>query len=163
MVVFFIILAIILLYLSVELILCNNAVKKAYRRLETYNAQSIELSNGKMTYVDSGKGEVLFVVHGICGGYDTIDMMKDKQNDYRIIVPSRFGYLGSEMPSDTSPSNQVNAFIELLDKLNIDKVYFFTLWHQLILNTLFKISFFCYIEVQHPRKNTFNYYPYRKT
>ena len=121
----FIILAIILLYLSVELILCNNAVKKAYRRLETYNAQSIELSNGKMTYVDSGKGEVLFVVHGICGGYDTIDMMKDKQNDYRIIVPSRFGYLGSEMPSDTSPSNQVNAFIELLDKLNIDKVFLF--------------------------------------
>lgn len=121
----FIILAIILLYISVELILCNKAVKQAYRRLETYNAQSIELSSGKMTYVDSGNGEVLFVVHGICGGYDTIDMMKDKQNDYRIIVPSRFGYLGSEMPSDTSPSNQVNAFIELLDTLNIDKVFLF--------------------------------------
>ena len=50
----FIILAIILLYLSVELILCNNAVKQAYKRLEAYNAQSIELSSGKMTYVDSG-------------------------------------------------------------------------------------------------------------
>ena len=35
----FIILAIILLYLSVELILCNNAVKQAYKRLEAYNEQ----------------------------------------------------------------------------------------------------------------------------
>ena len=121
----FIIIAAILLYLSVELILCHNAVKQAYRRLETYNAQTVELSSGKMTYVDSGEGEVLFVVHGISGGYDTIDMMKDKQGDYRIIVPSRFGYLGSDMPQDTTPLNQVNAFIELLDKLNIDKVFLF--------------------------------------
>ena len=121
----FIIIAAILLYLSVELILCHNAVKQAYRRLKTYNAQTVELSSGKMTYVDSGEGEVLFVVHGISGGYDTIDMMKDKQGDYRIIVPSRFGYLGSDMPQDTTPLNQVNAFIELLDKLNIDKVFLF--------------------------------------
>lgn len=120
----FIIAAVILLYLSIELILCNGAVKRAYKRLDDYNAQTIELSCGKMTYVDKGNGEVVLVVHGICGGYDqAYDSLKDKENEYRIIAPSRFGYLGSAMPADRSPLDQVNALIELLDRLNVDKVF----------------------------------------
>lgn len=115
---------IIALYLVVQFIRCGMEAKKAYQRLKTYNAKTISLSYGKMTYVDQGKGEPILVVHGIFGGYDqAFDSVKEKISDYRIIAPSRFGYLGSDVPKNPIPKEQARAFVELLNKLGIDKVY----------------------------------------
>lgn len=108
----------------VQFIRCRIEVKKGYQRLKTYKAKTISLSYGKMTYVDQGKGEAILVVHGIFGGYDqAFDAVKGKLSDYRIIAPSRFGYLGSDAPKNPVPKEQGKAFAELLDKLGIDKVY----------------------------------------
>lgn len=85
--------------------------------------QTAALSYGEITYVDSGEGEVVLSVHGIFGGYDqAYDTCKDFCSDYRIIAPSRFGYLGSDVSGDGTPARQA-AYVELLDKLGIDKVY----------------------------------------
>ena len=118
------ILLVLAIYFIVQEIRCSMAVKESKSRLATYNAQTIALSYGDMTYVDSGEGEVILSVHGIFGGYDqAYDTCKDFCSDYRIIAPSRFGYLGSDVSGDGTPAKQAEAYVELLDKLDIDKVY----------------------------------------
>ncbi|RCX14001.1 pimeloyl-ACP methyl ester carboxylesterase [Fontibacillus phaseoli] len=49
--------------------------------------------------------------------------MRGQAGKYRIIAPSRFGYLGSTIPDDSSPSAQARAYLELLDSLSIEQVY----------------------------------------
>ncbi|WP_410772605.1 alpha/beta fold hydrolase [Fontibacillus sp. BL9] len=94
------------------------------RRLSTYEVQTVTLSCGVMTYVDQGEGPVVLVAHGISGGYDQgTDSMRGQAGKYRIIAPSRFGYLGSSIPDDSSPSDQARTYLELLDSLSIERVY----------------------------------------
>ena len=105
---------------------CHVAVIKSRDRLAAYGADTAALNYGNMTYVDKGEGEVILSIHGICGGYDQgFDNAANKVSDYRIIAPSRFGYLGSDAPDDPSPKKQAKAFVELLDILEIDKVFLF--------------------------------------
>ena len=112
------------IYFLVQGIRCGAAVRESKNRLAAYNAQTAALSYGDITYVDSGEGEVILSVHGIFGGYDqAYDTCKDFCSDYRIIAPSRFGYLGSDVSGDGTPARQAAAYVELLDKLGIDKVY----------------------------------------
>ncbi|MFC4284447.1 alpha/beta fold hydrolase [Catenibacterium sp. GCM10023432] len=112
------------IYFLVQGIRCGAAVRESKNRLAAYNAQTVALSYGEITYVDSGEGEVILSVHGIFGGYDqAYDTCKDFCSDYRIIAPSRFGYLGSDVSGDGTPARQAAAYVELLDKLGIDKVY----------------------------------------
>ena len=118
------VLLVLVIYFIVQGIRCSMAVKESKSRLATYNARTIALSYGDMIYVDSGKGEVILSIHGIFGGYDqAYDTCKDFCSDYRIIAPSRFGYLGSDVSGDGTPAKQAKAYVELLDKLGINKVY----------------------------------------
>jgi len=119
------ILVIVLLYLLIQRIRCQSALQESKERLSSYyNAKTVSLSYGDVTYVDEGEGEVILSVHGIFGGYDqAFDTCCDFISDYRIIAPSRFGYLGSDIKGDGTPAQQTSAFVELLDQLGIDKVY----------------------------------------
>lgn len=111
-------------YLIVQGIRCSIAVKESKERLAAYGVETVQLSYGNMSYVDTGEGETILSVHGIFGGYDqAYDTCKDFSSDYRIIAPSRFGYLGSDILGDGTPAEQATAYVELLDKLGIDKVY----------------------------------------
>lgn len=104
----------------------NCAATNAKARFQKYQekAETVTTSYGKITYIDEGRGEVILSCHGICGGYDqAYDTLADKTDNYRVIAPSRFGYPGSDVPDDPSIENQVEAFIELLDYLKLDKVY----------------------------------------
>ncbi|MGI6211788.1 MAG: alpha/beta fold hydrolase [Anaerovoracaceae bacterium] len=99
-------------------------MKESRERLAAYGAETVPLSYGKMSYVDTGEGETILSVHGIFGGYDqAYDTCKDFRSDHRIIAPSRFGYLGSDVLGDGTPAEQAAAYVELLDKLGIDQVY----------------------------------------
>lgn len=114
----------VLVYLIIQVMRCHCAVKDGRERLSSYHAQSELLSYGNMTYVDEGEGEAILSVHGIFGGYDqAFDTCRDFVSDYRILAPSRFGYLGSDIMGDGTPSEQAAAYAQLLDKLEIDKVY----------------------------------------
>lgn len=111
-----VLLGLIVLYLGIQPALCAVAVKSADLRLKAYRAKTIQLSYGSMAYVDSGTGEPILVLHGICGGYDQgYNAVADSLPDKRIIAPSRFGYLGSDVPEDSSPREQAKAYAELLD------------------------------------------------
>ena len=112
------------MYLLVQGIRCNRATKEKLKQLSEYDAKTISLSYGDMSYVDKGNGEVILSVHGIFGGYDqAFDTCKAFASGYRILAPSRFGYLGSDMLGSGTPAEQAIAYAELLDRLGIDKVY----------------------------------------
>lgn len=118
------ILAIVVLYLAIQGLRCHLATKQACERLETYNVHTAELSYGNMNYVDEGEGEVILSVHGIFGGYDqAFETCRDFAADHRIIAPSRFGYLGSDILGTGTPAEQAAAYAQLLDTLGIDKVF----------------------------------------
>ncbi|MNW51327.1 Lipase 1 precursor [compost metagenome] len=110
--------------LLIEHIRCRNEVKQAYRRLADYKPKTLSLSSAEMTYVDQGSGPVILVAHGISGGYDQgFWTLKDRADEYRILAPSRFGYLGSSVPEKSGPGEQAKAYVELLDNLGIEQVY----------------------------------------
>jgi len=66
----------------------------------------------------------MLIVHGAEGGFDQgIDMTSAMAGrGYRLIVPSRFGYLRSTMPGNPTTAMQADAYVQLLDHLGIDKV-----------------------------------------
>ena len=111
-------------YLFIQFFRYRRAVTDSKERLRKYNANTAWLSYGKMAYIDRGNGETVLYVHGIFGGYDqayeSAGLFKD---EYRIIAPSRFGYLGSDVYGDGSPQYQAKAYIELLDMLGIDSAF----------------------------------------
>ena len=118
------ILLLLAIYLIIQGLRCYAAVKAGRERLDTYGAKTAKLSYGDMTYVDKGKGEIILSMHGIFGGYDQgFDTCREFSDTYRIVAPSRFGYLGSDISGSGTPSEQAAAFVELLDRLEINKVY----------------------------------------
>ncbi|MDH3669253.1 MAG: alpha/beta hydrolase [Paracoccaceae bacterium] len=62
------------------------------------------------------------MIHGAGGGYDQGLMLGETLlgEGYRIIAPSRFGYL-NELPADRSLNAQADAFVCLLDALAIER------------------------------------------
>ncbi|SCY02984.1 Pimeloyl-ACP methyl ester carboxylesterase [Lachnospiraceae bacterium XPB1003] len=103
------------------------AVKKiATDRFAVYEAKvkTINSSYGKISYIDEGEGEPFLVFHGITGGYDQgFDVLSGRTGDHRVIAPSRFGYPGSDIPKDATVDMQVEAFVELIDMLGIEKTF----------------------------------------
>lgn len=125
-VILFVVFAVLVVFVVVTLLCFNRAKKKAVERFSWYEAkaESVETSYGTVTYIDEGRGEPILSCHGICGGYDqAYDTLKDKTDTYRVIAPSRFGYPGSDAPKEPSVEHQVEAFVELLDALEIEETY----------------------------------------
>lgn len=117
-------LAMIVLYFSIQGIRCVNGLHKAQEKLISYEAKTADLSYGSMAYIDVGEGEVILSVHGIFGGYDqAYDSVKNRKSKNRLLAPSRFGYLGSDVRGNGAPKEQAAAFKELLDHLEIDQVF----------------------------------------
>ena len=81
-----------------------------------------ETAAGPVEYAESGEGEPMLVIHGAGGGYDQgLLIGRDIGEGYRVIAPSRFGYLKTPVPKDPSPSAQADAHAALLDFLGIKK------------------------------------------
>ena len=118
------ILLVFVLYLVIQGIRCAYGLKIARNKLSTYDHKVADLSYGSMTYVDEGEGDVILSVHGIFGGYDqAYDSVKNRVSKNRLLAPSRFGYLGSDIRGDGTPVEQARAFDELLEYLGIDSVF----------------------------------------
>ena len=117
-------------YLIVFLIItsCSSysrIISDSYQRLEAYNVKTFNTEYGTISYVDEGFGEVIIISHGIFGGYDQgyQNLYSIFGTQYRKIAVSRFGYPGSNLPQEPTPGKQARVFLELLDELQIDKVF----------------------------------------
>src|SRR5450755_1760415 len=63
-------------------------------------SKTIQTSFGTVEYAAIGAGEPVLTLHGAGGGFDqSIDMTGAlAEHGYRVIAPSRFGYLRSTWP-----------------------------------------------------------------
>jgi len=81
-----------------------------------------ETTAGDIEYAETGEGEPMLLIHGAGGGYDQgLLIGRDFGEGLRIIAPSRFGYLKTPVPQDSSPAAQADAHAALLDFLSIRK------------------------------------------
>lgn len=80
-------------------------------------------SAGPIEYAEKGHGIPLLSIHGAGGGYDQgIANVTDLVGEgFRVIAPSRFGYLGTPVPLGTSPAAQADAHAALLTELKVDR------------------------------------------
>jgi len=94
--------------------------KSAIRVMD--DGEVMETARGKIHYKLTGEGPVLFFMHGGPGGIDQgfpLDYLV--QEGYSLLVVSRPGYLRTPFVP-LSYEEQVDQYVELLDKLAIDKV-----------------------------------------
>jgi pimeloyl-ACP methyl ester carboxylesterase len=97
----------------------NNATQQTLS-----GSKLIETPHGIIEYADVGEGYPVLVSHGGALGYTQVESVKQilGNESLRLIVPSRFGYLRTPMPSDASFAAQADSFADLLDALNVSKV-----------------------------------------
>lgn len=71
--------------------------------------------------IAGGDGPTVLAVHGAGGGYDQgLDLADGLiERGFRVIAPSRFGYLRTPLPADASAAAQADAHADLLDALGI--------------------------------------------
>ena len=76
---------------------------------------------GSIEYQEAGVGVPLLAVHGSGGGHDQGMAFAASlaTNGIRVIAMSRFGYLRTPMPPDSSAQAQADAHVCLLDALGI--------------------------------------------
>jgi pimeloyl-ACP methyl ester carboxylesterase len=76
---------------------------------------------GPIEYAEMGAGPPVLVIHGAGGGFDQGLALGDgiARAGFRVIAPSRFGYLRSPLPADASAEAQADTLACLLDVLNV--------------------------------------------
>ncbi|WP_421785058.1 alpha/beta fold hydrolase [Hyphobacterium sp.] len=85
----------------------------------------VETRHGMLEYSVWGDGPPVLVVHGAGGGFDQGRLLAEAiaGDGFTFISVSRFGYLGSDLPEDASTRSQAEAFVDLLDRLELDQVH----------------------------------------
>ncbi len=96
----------------------------AARRRTAGRSEVLATSFGQLEYAVSGTGPLVLMIHGTGGGFDQGLTFTEGlvRRGFRVVAPSRFGYLRSDFPNDPSSERQADAFAEMLDKLGIDRV-----------------------------------------
>ena len=84
------------------------------------NSETVETSLGSVEYTLTGNdGPVLLFIHGTPGGHD---QTTEATNKFRVLTPSRPGYLRTSIRLGRTPLEQAKVFKALIDALDIDKV-----------------------------------------
>lgn len=83
------------------------------------NSQIAETSAGPIEYrMDGDSGPIVLFLHGTPGGYDQSTSMEG----YRVLTPSRPGYLRTPIEAGRTPLEQADVYAALLDLLGISSV-----------------------------------------
>jgi pimeloyl-ACP methyl ester carboxylesterase len=90
----------------------------------THPAQVVDTAKGPLEYAERGQGPPVLCVHGGPGGCDQgLELGEFFQvNGFRVIAPSRPGYLGTPLSSGRTPEEQADALAALLDVLQISRL-----------------------------------------
>jgi 2-hydroxy-6-oxonona-2,4-dienedioate hydrolase len=97
-------------------------IRRAYNRVSG-TAAVAATPWGNIEYTSGGTGYPVLVVHGGGGGFDQGELVVEALlgDEFHWITPSRFGYLGSDMPEHATWDDQAHAFSFLLDHLGIEE------------------------------------------
>ena len=98
-------------------------IEAARRRLAAREHHSIQTPYGSVQYAEHGQGPPLLFSHPLVGGFDVGLVCAESWigDGFRVIAPSRFGYLGSSLPPGVMPADQADAYALLLDALGIER------------------------------------------
>ncbi|WP_104017967.1 alpha/beta fold hydrolase [Roseovarius nitratireducens] len=101
----------------------RSAIAAADARL-VRKSSLIETTAGAFEYAVAGSGPPAMMIHGTGGGFDQGLLFAHalREKGFRIVSPSRFGYLRSAFPLDASPWHQADILVELLDHLGIERL-----------------------------------------
>jgi pimeloyl-ACP methyl ester carboxylesterase len=94
----------------------------ARARLAAVDRHVISTRWGAVEYAELGSGDPVLVVHGIFDNCVGAVLSVRDLSGRRLVAPSRFGYLGSDLPLDATPAHQADAFVALLGALGIDRI-----------------------------------------
>jgi 2-hydroxy-6-oxonona-2,4-dienedioate hydrolase len=90
----------------------------------TQGAQVLRSPKGQIEYLVMGQGTPVLLIHGTSGGFVQGKLLAETLGGpYQYIIPSRFGYLGTDMRADASPAAQAEAHVELLDALGVKQAF----------------------------------------
>jgi pimeloyl-ACP methyl ester carboxylesterase len=94
----------------------------AYTRVAS-GSEIADTRCGLIEYATVGEGPTVLLVHGMGGGFDqTLDAARElAARGFRVVVPSRFGYLRTPQRADATPQAQADAHACLLDSLKIPR------------------------------------------
>jgi pimeloyl-ACP methyl ester carboxylesterase len=96
---------------------------RALVRLDGFDVRRVDTPFGHVEFGVRGDGLPVLVIHGIVGGWDGAASWRAfEPPGYLSVTPARFGYLGSSMPSDATVEAQAEAFVALLDALQIARL-----------------------------------------
>jgi pimeloyl-ACP methyl ester carboxylesterase len=86
-------------------------------------SQVIQTAIGLVEFIDVGSGPVVVHMHGMLGGFDHWKWCEFLvKSGFRVIVPSRPGYLRTPLTSGRIPAEQAALVAALLDTLGIKRV-----------------------------------------
>ncbi len=99
-------------------------MEQAQAGIDPSLSRIVQTRFGDLEYAEAGSGPPFLMVHGTGGGFDQGLMFANRlvKLGYRVIAPSRFGYLRTTMPDNPSSEHQADAFVELLDTLGIERI-----------------------------------------
>lgn len=89
-------------------------------------AEIVDTAAGPVQVAQAGDGPAVLVLHGAGGGFDQGLLVADMllADGYRVIAPSRFGYLDTPLPATAEGAGaeaQAEAHAALLDALGIER------------------------------------------
>lgn len=87
-------------------------------------SEIVETNYGKIEFAVRGEGPAVLVLHGAPGGYDQALLFGSvlAQNGFKIIAPSRPGYLRTPLGTGITPLQEAEAMGALLDTLGVESV-----------------------------------------
>jgi len=105
----------------------NRDLNTARSRLAGIPTEVYTSTYGDIEYRLVGEGPVVLISHGVTGGIDQGIFLTDKlfEDGHRFLYVSRFGYLKSSLPEDASARLQAAVYSDLLDHLEINRVFLF--------------------------------------
>jgi len=96
---------------------------RATRARLAAGSRLVTTAHGPVEVAEAGTGRPVLVVHGTAGGFDQ-GMRLGRGllgNDFRIIAPSRGGYLRTPMPTHASHATDADTLASLLDVLGVPR------------------------------------------
>lgn len=98
-------------------------IRSARERVRS-GSRMIETTRGPVEYAAAGQGPPVLVLHGTSGGWDQgiASARGLAERGFRIIAPSRFGYLRTPFPPDPSARAEADTWAAFLDALGISRL-----------------------------------------
>ena len=100
----------------------RDAIDRARER-STAGSSMAQTACGPIEYAVAGTGPPVLAIHGAGGGFDQgLDIGGAAvEAGFRVIAPSRFGYLRTPLPAEASAATQADAYACLLDALEVPR------------------------------------------